>query len=68
MNIKKIRIAKKATQQEIAQKMHVTVATVSRWESGEFSPRTSNLAMLAKALGCTIDDLLREDGSQEAKP
>jgi transcriptional regulator with XRE-family HTH domain len=56
--IKEVREKKKITQETIASKMGVTVATVSRWETGEMLPRTSRLKQLAKVLGCSVNKLL----------
>lgn len=58
--IKKIRIEKKIKQEYIAKGMNVTIATVSRWESGEFLPRADKLPALAKILKCNVSDLLTE--------
>lgn len=62
--IKKIRIEKRIKQEYIAKGMNVTVATVSRWESGEFLPRADKLPALAKILKCNVSELLTEE--QEA--
>ena len=35
-------------QKDVAEKMNVTVATYSRWESGKINPRTEKLKSLAK--------------------
>lgn len=59
--IEKLRKEKGYSQARIAEATSVTVATVSRWESGEFAPQADKLPLLAKALGCTIDDLFKED-------
>ena len=58
--IKKIRIEKKIKQEYIAKGMNVTVATVSRWESGEFLPRADKLPALAQVLKCNVSDLLTD--------
>lgn len=42
---------------ELAKKMGVSIPTVSRWESGEDYPAGPRLPILAKTLGCTIDEL-----------
>lgn len=57
--IKKIRIKKGVSQEDIANEMNVSTATVSRWESGEFLPRADKLPALAKALNCSVEDLLK---------
>lgn len=58
--IKEIRDKQQITQEYVALKIGVSVATVSRWESGEFLPRADKLKQLSEILGCTIDDLLSE--------
>jgi transcriptional regulator with XRE-family HTH domain len=62
--IKDIREKKKFTQEFIALKMGVTVATVSRWETGEMLPRASRLKQLAKVLGCSVNKLLEQTDSK----
>lgn len=58
-SIQKLRIKKGVAQEYIATNMNVSVATVSRWESGEFLPRADKLLQLAKLLHCKVDDLLK---------
>ena len=38
-----------------------TLQAVSCWERGQTLPTADRLPQLAKALGCTIDDLFREE-------
>lgn len=59
--LKKLRIQQGVSQEYIAKVMQVTPATVSRWENGEFLPKTDKLPALAKLLGCTVDELLRKE-------
>lgn len=59
-SIQKLRIKKGVAQEYIATNMNVSVATVSRWESGEFLPRADKLLQLAKLLHCKVDDLLKQ--------
>ena len=58
MNIKKIREKKDITQQELATVLGVGQSTVAMWETGKSLPRVETLKAIAKALGCTIDELL----------
>ena len=58
MNIKKIREKKGITQQELAKKLGVVQSTVAMWETNKSLPRLATLPAIAKALGCTIDELL----------
>jgi len=46
------------TQQELADVLKIDRSAISKWETGEFLPRTDKLPAIAKALGCTIDELL----------
>lgn len=61
MNIKKLRLKAGLTQSQLAKKMNVNQAAVSRWESGETKPIRKCHKKLAKVLGCTVDELLEED-------
>ncbi len=65
--IKKIRIEKGISQENIATALGVSTATVSRWESGEFIPRAEKLVRLAELLGVTTDDLLKNQLAFNAK-
>lgn len=65
--IKEVREKKKITQEVIAKKMGVTVATVSRWETGEMLPRASRLKQLAKVLGCSVNRLLKQESEVSCK-
>lgn len=53
----KARLAALCTQVELAGKLGVAQSTVAMWESGKAYPRADMLPMIAKALGCTIDEL-----------
>ena len=60
MNIKEYRLKAGMTQVELAKKLNVDQAAVSRWESKETRPLRKIHKKLAKVLGCTVDDLMRE--------
>lgn len=51
------------TQRDIATALNVDQSTVSLWEVGKTQPRAKLLPILAKVLGCTIDELLTPDDS-----
>ncbi len=57
-NIKELRIKNKYTQEELAEKLNVSVQTISRWENGVNSPDISMLPELAKIFEVSIDSLL----------
>lgn len=55
------------TQEEFARRIGVTGATVSRWESGERSPRLADLKKLHAETGIPVAELLSVCvGDQEA--
>ena len=64
MEIKKIRESRGMRQYELADRMGVSQASVSAWESGAAMPSAANLIKLADILDCTVDALLgREPAS-----
>ena len=70
MNNKKIgafiqerRIDAKITQEELAKKMHVSLATNDKWEKGKVLPDIKKLEKLAIVLGTSIVEMLSGDAS-----
>ena len=59
--IKKLRIEKELTQKDLADQVHVTFQTISKWENDENEPDVATLRELAKLFGCSLDYLLSED-------
>lgn len=59
-NMKKFRLAKKFTQEEVAEKLCVTAQTVSRWECGNTLPDVLLLPEIAKLYGVLVDDLFKK--------
>lgn len=57
MRIKELREAAGLKQTELAQKMSVLQNSVSNWETEVALPKARDLPLLAKILGCSIDDL-----------
>ena len=55
--IKSIREKRGLSQKNISEKMNVTQGCVSQWEAGMSKPSADKLPLLAKILGCTIDEL-----------
>lgn len=53
------------TQQELADKTGVGRTTVTMWETGAGNPRIQVLPALARALRCTVDELLGAEVSKE---
>lgn len=57
-NIKKIRTAKKLTQDDVAKSLFVTRQTVSSWESGRTQPDIEMLCKLSELLCVPVEDLI----------
>ncbi len=56
--LKNLRIEKKLTQDELAERVMVTRQAVSRWETGETQPNTDTLKLLSKEYDVSINTLL----------
>ena len=59
-NMKKFRVAKKYTQEDVAEKLCVTAQSVSRWECGTTLPDVLLLPEIARLYGVMVDDLFRK--------
>ena len=60
-NIKRLRIARCMTQEQLAELVGVTRPTITQWEIGWSKPRMGKLEALADALGVEPMDLLSSD-------
>lgn len=58
LNIQSLRGDK--TQSALAEELGVDRSTIAKWETGKANPRADLLPKLAKALGCSVDDLFAE--------
>ncbi|MBR6521754.1 MAG: helix-turn-helix domain-containing protein [Oscillospiraceae bacterium] len=58
-NLKKYRLAKGLTQEQVADTLHLNTQTVSRWECGTTLPDVLTLPVLAELYGITVDDLYK---------
>ena len=56
--IRALREAKRMTQEELAEKIHVSGKAVSKWETGQGFPDISLLEPLSAALGISVIELL----------
>ena len=56
--IRKLREGKGMTQEELAEKIHVSAKAVSKWETGKGFPDISLLEPLAETLGISVIELL----------
>ena len=66
--IKKLRTEKGLTQKDLADQLHVTFQTISKWEKDENEPDLATVRELAKLFGCSLDYLLSEDEEEAPKP
>ena len=57
-NLKKIRISKKLSQEDLAEKVNVSRQSISKWETGDAYPTMNNLLELCKIFHCKINDLV----------
>nr|DAK92460.1 MAG TPA: Repressor protein CI [Caudoviricetes sp.] len=56
--IKEIRLVNNMKQADLADKLNVTQATVSGWESGRRTPDLETVRRIAELFDCSIDELL----------
>ena len=49
------------SQEELAEKLHVSRQTISKWENDVVLPDVYNLKELAKVFHCTVDEVIDED-------
>ena len=60
-NIRLLRISKKMSQEELGKKVNVSASMISYIETG-LKPRPLKTGyLIAKALDCTVDDLIEKD-------
>ncbi len=55
----------KLTQDQLAEELHISNKTVSKWETGKGDPSIEFLEPLSLILGCTTNDLLNNDITEE---
>lgn len=65
-NIKRLRLARGIGQAELARRIGVTPAAVLLMESPGTYPGAERLPLIAKALGCTIDDLFGVEAPKQS--
>lgn len=58
-NIKKIRLVKGMTQGDLCRKLELDRAYMSNIESGKKNPTLSTITNIAKALGVSVNELLK---------
>ncbi len=66
-NIAELRLAKKMTQLELAEKLNYSDKAVSKWERGESLPDVSVLVMIADLFEVPLDYLVRAEHKKQDK-
>ena len=66
--LRKLRIEKGLSQQELADQMYVTRSTIARWENGSRLPNTMMIARLAECLCVDFNTLLHAASGNEEIP
>lgn len=63
MTLKELRRKAGLRQVDVAKKLRVDQAAVSKWESGENTPLRKHQEKLAKLYGCSIEDIVQRQVS-----
>ena len=66
-NIRRARVRRKLTQDDLAQTVHTTRQTISNYETGRSRPDVETLQRLADALGVELTELLDGEPSPDAR-
>lgn len=61
LRLKMIREKRGLSQMDLSRAIDVSQQAVAKWEVGEALPRADKLPQLTSILGCTIDDLFRDN-------
>lgn len=61
----RIRREKALTMQEVAERIGVTKGAIWQIETGRINPKVSTLKEMAKVYGCSIDELLQDEPTEE---
>ncbi len=64
-NIKKLRSEKGITQEQLAERLHVTRQAVSNWETGKTQPDIETLSMMAECFEITVEEVIYGKKTQE---
>lgn len=60
-NLRRLRLAKGLTQEQLSDMLGVSIQSISRWECGNTLPDVMLLPEIARLYGVTVDDLYREE-------
>ena len=61
--LKELRESRNMTQFELADKAGINRVTVARYEIGDIGMSLVNATKIADALGCKVDDLIKEESA-----
>lgn len=64
INLRRLRLAKAMTQEQLAEQLWVSPQSVSRWETGATFPDVMALPRIAEFFGVLVDDLFRRSVNQ----
>ena len=65
--IRKLRISKNLTQQQLADQLHVTKQAISKWEQGKCVPDVTSIELIATFFGVSTDYLIN-DSIEKVEP
>lgn len=65
--IKDCRMKAGLSQEQLAEKLHVSRQAVTKWENGRGIPDIANLIALSEEFDMSLDELLKEDGEVKKK-
>lgn len=66
--LRRLRIEKGLSQQQLSVAMNVDRSTVAKWETGDRQPDAATIARLSSVLGSNVAELLVTAGASEEKP
>lgn len=64
--LKRLREAKRMTQEQLADATGILRSSIARYETRDMGITVETAGKLATALGCTIDELIGRRGTQDA--
>jgi len=66
-SVRRLRLAAGLTQEQLAQRLHVSFQTISKWERNESYPDITMLPALAGIFGVKVDELLGVDQAENER-
>ena len=66
--LRRLRIKKGMSQQQLSNALNVDRSTVTKWETGDRQPDAATIARLSAVLGFNVGELLAAAGGAEEKP